>query len=69
MTSLVHHIMKHSSNRKELKLLYISQYNITSFEVGYIAFNPRLSKLIVGSSFPVILTQNILLPYPGVGVE
>ena len=31
-------------------------------------FTIKWLQLIVGSSFPVNLEQNILLPYPGVGV-
>ena len=31
-------------------------------------FTIKWVQLIVGSSFPVILAQKILLPYPGVGV-
>ena len=31
-------------------------------------FTIKWVQLIVGSSFPVILAQTILLPYPGVGV-
>ena len=31
-------------------------------------FTIKWAQLIVGSSFPVILAQKILLPYPGVGV-